>query len=117
MDIVPAVTFYDSADQRMATGYYHWYFLIQPYNFPEPLIGSDPEYFLRRTISSWSSDINFSEDSLKVYLRCFCKLETIHATCENYRAAASVDLIHDRTDLQAKIKIQCPTLILLELRV
>lgn len=112
MDIVPTITFYDSADQRMATGYYHWYFLIQPYDFPERLIGRDPEYFLRKTIGSWSSDQIFSEDSLKEYIRCFCKPETIHATCEDYRAAASVDLIHDRNNQKAKIKIQCPTLIL-----
>ena len=112
MDIVPTVTFYETANQRIATGYYHWYFLIQPHDFPERLIGRDPEYFLRRTIGSWSSNKTFSESALETYIKCFCNPETIHASCEDYRAAASVDLNHDRNDRQAGIKIQCPTLIL-----
>ena len=55
MDIVPTLTLYETADQRMATGYYHWYFLIQPTDFPERLIGADPEFFLRKTLEHWSA--------------------------------------------------------------
>ena len=112
MDIIPTLTFYESANQKMATGYYHWYFLIQPYDFPEHLIGRDPEYFLKKTLGAWSANKTFSDDVFKEYLRCFSKPETIHASCEDYRAAASTDLDHDLSDQEANNKIQCPTLIL-----
>ena len=112
MDIVPTLTLYETADQRMATGYYHWYFLIQPYDFPERLIGADPEYYLRRTLENWSDVSPFSEETMAEYIRCFNKPETIHASCEDYRAAASVDLDNDRSDHNSGRKIKCPTLIL-----
>ena len=112
MDIIPTLNLYETADQRMATGYYHWYFLIQPYDFPEHLISEDPEYYLRKTMGNWSAKNTFSDDAMSEYIRCFSKPETIHASCEDYRAAASVDLEHDRTDRKSGRKIECPTLIL-----
>ena len=75
MDIIPTLTLYETADQRMATGYYHWYFLIQPYDFPEHLIGADPEYYLRKTIGNWSEKNTFSDDAMSEYIRCFSKPE------------------------------------------
>ena len=95
MDFIPTLTLYETADQRMATGYYHWYILIQPHDFPERLIGADPEFFLRKTLEHWSAKKTFSDDAMTEHIRCFSKPETIHASCEVYRAVASIDLEHD----------------------
>ena len=79
----------------MAIGYSHWYFLIQPHDFPERLIGADPECFLRKTLEHWSAKKPFSDDAMTEFIRRFSKPETIHASCEVYRAVASIDLEHD----------------------
>ena len=110
MDIVPTLTLYETADQKIATGYYHWYFLIQPFDFPEKLIGGDPEYYLRRKIGHWSANDAFTDDAMAEYIRCFSNPETIHASCEDYRAGATIDLDHDRAD--AGRKLTCPLLVL-----
>jgi len=99
LDIAPTETMYALSDKRFATAYYHWYFLIQPYDLPERLIGADPEYYLRRTLATWSRVPNsFSEGAMSEYLRWFREPDTIHANCEDYRAAASIDLDHDAAD-------------------
>ena len=104
LDIAPTNVMYANTDQEFAQAYYHWFFLIQPYPFPEKLILGDPEYFLTHCLRSWSSDISiFSEEAIHEYLRCFCKKETIHGTCEDYRASASIDIIHDADDSENKI--------------
>jgi haloacetate dehalogenase len=54
----------------------------------------------------------FSDEAVAEYIRCFSNPATIHASCEDYRAAASIDLEHDRQNYLANAKITCPTLIL-----
>ncbi|HEY9750128.1 MAG TPA: alpha/beta hydrolase [Allocoleopsis sp.] len=111
LDIIPTYDLYTTTDQEFATAYYHWFFLIQPYPLPETLIGANPEYFLRTCLERWSKNfLAFTPEALAEYIRCFRQPETIHATCEDYRAAASIDLMHDRADLNQKIV--CPLLVL-----
>ena len=111
LDIAPTLAMYESADRSFATAYYHWFFLIQPADLPERLIGGDPDFYLERKIGAWSKvDRCFSEQALAEYKRCFRNPETIHASCEDYRAAAGVDLEHDREDLDRRI--ECPLLVL-----
>jgi haloacetate dehalogenase len=111
LDIVPTYQLYQNSDRELATAYYHWFFLIQPHPFPETLINSNPEYFLRHCLTSWSKVKGaFSKNAIAEYLRCFCNPETVHSTCEDYRASASIDLVHDRADLERKIT--CPVLVL-----
>jgi len=111
MDIAPTHTMFKTADKNFATGYYHWFFLIQPGGLPEKMIGADPEYFLKEKLNRWSgSNKNFSTDAITEYVRCFSTPEAIHASCEDYRASATIDLVHDEQDLHKKIK--CPLLIL-----
>lgn len=111
LDIVPTLHVYDTVTQAVATGYYHWFFLIQPFDLPERMIGADPEGYLRTKTGQWSRvDGCFAPDAMAEYVRCFSKPETIHATCEDYRAGASVDLDHDRADLGRKVA--APTLVL-----
>jgi haloacetate dehalogenase len=111
LDIVPTYEMFKNINQTIATGYYHWFFLIQDNNIPEQLIGKDPEFYLKDKLNRWSTySERFNTDIVNDYLRCFKNPETIHATCEDYRAAASIDLDHDRADLDTKIT--CPLLVL-----
>jgi haloacetate dehalogenase len=111
LDIAPTYTMYMSTDKQFATTYFHWFFLIQPYDFPETLLGANPDYFLRYALQRWSADATvFPEEIIAEYVRCFSNPATLHATCEDYRAAASIDLLHDEADMQQKI--QCPLLAL-----
>lgn len=111
LDIVPTYQMYVTSDREFASAYYHWFFLIQPYPLPETLIGGDPEFFLHSCLKHWSRDFSaFTPDALAEYLRCFNDPDTIHGTCEDYRASATIDLIEDEADMDRKI--QCPVLVL-----
>ena len=111
LDISPTRLMYAGSDMGFATAYYHWFFLIQPFDLPERLIGSDPVYYLRRKLGGLSSGLGvFDRRALAEYERCFADPATIHATCEDYRAAASIDLEHDAADAHARV--QCPLLAL-----
>jgi haloacetate dehalogenase len=112
LDISPTRIMYGQADTAFATAYYHWYFLIQPFDLPERLIGSDPVYYLRRKLAGWGSAglSIFDPRALAEYERCFSDPATIHASCEDYRAAADIDLEHDASDAQARVT--CPLLVL-----
>lgn len=110
MDIVPTRHMFRTADQVFATGYYHWFFLIQPDGLPERMIGADPVYYLREKLRRWSAPgARFDAAAVAEYVRCFTP-QTIHASCEDYRAAASIDLAHDEQDIGRKIA--CPLLVL-----
>ena len=111
LDIIPTYQLYTTSDREFATAYYHWFFLIQPHPFPETLINSNPEYFLRYCLRSWSRVKGaFTETAIAEYLRCFSNPDTVSSTCEDYRASARIDLICDREDLDQKIT--CPLLVL-----
>jgi haloacetate dehalogenase len=112
LDISPTAIMYAKTDKAFATAYYHWFFLIQPYDLPERLIGANPGYYLRKKIGGWGSGGLglFHATALAEYERCFRNPATIHATCEDYRAAATIDLEHDAADAQNKI--DCPLLVL-----
>jgi haloacetate dehalogenase len=111
LDIAPTLTMYERTDMTFASAYYHWFFLIQPADLPERMIGADPGFYLEKKIGAWNKTASgFDPEALAEYKRCFCNTETIHATCEDYRAAASIDLEHDRADLDKRI--DCPLLVL-----
>ncbi len=111
LDIVPTLYRFEHVSQDVATNAYHWFFLIQPNNLPETLIGAATEFFLRHSLTSWSDTPGAHEPAaFAEYLRCFQQPETIHATCEDYRAGATIDLVHDRADVGTRIA--CPLLLL-----
>ena len=111
LDIAPTRTVFETVDQTVATVYYHWFFLIQPNGLPEKLIGHDPDDFLQRKLTAWGADGDaFTDEAVAEYKRCFRDPAAIHASCEDYRAAASIDLEHDRADEDARIA--CPLLAL-----
>jgi haloacetate dehalogenase len=104
LDIVPTHHVFSTVDQQGATGIYHWFFLIQPEPFPETMIGHDPGYFLRWHLRSWSAgrDDFFAPEAVADYVAAFSDPATIHATCEDYRAGASIDLVHDAADVTGR---------------
>jgi len=104
LDIAPTLTMFEATDQAFATGYYHWFFLIQPDGLPEHMIGLDPDYYVREKLKRWSGrDFAFKPEVVSQYCRCFRDPAAIHASCEDYRAAATIDLAHDREDVEHKI--------------
>ena len=106
LDIAPTANMYSATDMAFAKAYYHWFFLIQPYPLPETLIGKAPEFYLRRKMGSWGKSGNVHSDkAMADYLRCFSDPATIHASCEDYRAAASIDLIHDAENQAERLDI------------
>jgi haloacetate dehalogenase len=91
---------------------YHWLFLAQPAPLPERLIGADPDFFLRWTLEAWCGAPGaFSTRALAEYARCFTDPAVIHATCEDYRAGAGIDVEHDAAD-RGRRKLACPLLAL-----
>ena len=111
LDIAPTLTMYERTDMAFAAAYYHWFFLIQPADLPERMIDADPDFYLEKKIGAWSKVAGcFTPEALAEYKRCFRDPATIHATCEDYRAAAGIDLEHDRADLGRKVT--CPLLVL-----
>ncbi|MBE0615378.1 MAG: alpha/beta hydrolase [Burkholderiales bacterium] len=111
LDICPTRAMYAQSDHAFAKSYFHWFFLIQPAPFPETLIGADPEFFIKYQMGRRHGGLKvFAADAMAEYLRCFSDPACIHATCEDYRAAESIDLSHDATD--ADKSIACPVLAL-----
>jgi haloacetate dehalogenase len=104
LDIAPTLTMYEQTNQDFATRYFWWFFLIQPEDLPERMIGQDPEYFLRRHIGGQVKTPGaVSDDVMAEYLRTYRVPATIHAICEDYRAAATIDLEHDRADQDKRV--------------
>jgi len=113
LDIAPTVTMYANTSRAFAEAYYHWFFLIQPFDLPERLIGADPEYFLRWTFAAWSKvEGAIEEKAFAAYLKAFEGREAIHAACEDYRAAATIDLDHDAADERVGRLLAMPLLAL-----
>jgi haloacetate dehalogenase len=112
LDIVPTIEHFERADMKFGLGYYHWFWFAQPHPFPENLITRDPEtWFLAHTSRGGKPEFYHTE-AFADYLECARNPEMIRGMCEDYRAAASIDLEHDRASRAAGAKIQCPLLVL-----
>ena len=113
MDIVPTIEHFERTDQAFAMAYAHWFYLVLPAPFPERLIGNDPEgWFHGHTRREPKDDDFFHPEVLADYLLALKSPDVIRGICEDYRAAATIDLVHDRESRAAGVKIQCPTLAL-----
>ncbi|HEY6597368.1 MAG TPA: alpha/beta hydrolase [Asanoa sp.] len=103
LDIVPTHVVYRDLDQRHATTVWRYFFLTQESDLPERLIGADPGYYLDYTMDEWcGTDGAVTAEARDEYRRCFDPA-TVHATCEDYRAGATIDLRHDAVDATARI--------------
>ena len=106
LDIAPTATMYAQTNQEFATRYFWWFFLIQPPPLPERMIEADPELFLRTPLQAQSKTSGVPAEWLvQEYLRCYRLPGTVHSICEDYRAAASIDLAHDAADDDRRIEV------------
>lgn len=111
LDIAPTREMYRGTTDLFARLYWHWFFLITPAPFPERMIGADPDAYWLKKCGSGSAGLSaFAPEALAEYLRCFRDPATIHASCEDYRAAATIDIAHD--DADGDRKLDCPLLVL-----
>ena len=109
LDIAPTLAMYEQTDMAFARAYWHWFFLIQPAPFPETLIGADPQAYLRQVMGGRHAGLSaFAPQAWDEYVRCARDPAMIHAMCEDYRAAATVDLEHDRADRDAHRGLTMP---------
>jgi haloacetate dehalogenase len=104
LDIVPTRTMYANVSREFAKAYYHWFFLLRPEPIPETLIGAIPDFYLESHIGNRHAGLKpFAPEALAEYRRCFRDPAAIHASCEDYRAAESIDLEHDAADIDRKL--------------
>lgn len=112
LDIAPTLAMYEQTTDAFARAYWHWFFLIQPAFLPERMMEADPAFYLKCKMGAGSAGLGaFSREAWQEYERCFTP-GAIHASCEDYRAAASIDLEHDRADRDAGRRIAAPALVL-----
>jgi haloacetate dehalogenase len=113
LDMMPTLEMFEHIDQQRALSAYHWLFLAQPFDLPERLIGKDPDFYLEWTLKSWLGQAgHFTEEAMAEYRRAFRRPSVVHASCEDYRAGATIDCVHDRADRAAGRRITCPLLTL-----
>jgi haloacetate dehalogenase len=113
LDIAPTLSMYEQTTEAFARAYWHWFFLIQPAPLPERLIAADPVAYIRDVMGRRSAGLApFDPRALAEYERCIALPGTAHGLCEDYRAAAGIDLIHDRSDRDAGRMLQMPVLAL-----
>jgi haloacetate dehalogenase len=108
LDISPTLTMYENTTMEFAKGYWHWFFLIQVEPIPEAMIGANPEFWLKNHMGRHAGTGIFTPERWAEYLAGACNPQSMHAMCEDYRAAASIDLVHDRADRAAGKKLAMP---------
>lgn len=113
LDIIPTLHMFENVDREMAQSYFHWFFLIQGNGVPEQLINADPQAWITSRFSGRLLGENpIDPDAITEYTNIFRDPAHVAATCADYRAAASIDLDHDRADRAAKHRITAPLLVM-----
>jgi haloacetate dehalogenase len=112
LDIVPTAEAFRCVDKDFGLAFWVWFFLAQPYDLPERVIGNDPRLFLDHMLDGWSEiPDSFPPEARAEYARTFSDPRTIHAICEEYRAATTLDMDDDEAD-RGQRRIACPVLAL-----
>ena len=113
LDIAPTLGMYEHTTDAFARAYWHWFFLIQPPPLPESLIDSDPVRYVRSVMGKRHAGLEaFSPAALAEYERCAQIAGTGMSICEDYRAAATIDLDHDRADVAGGARLAQPLRVL-----
>jgi len=113
LDIAPTLAMYEQTSDTFARAYWHWFFLIQPAPLPERLIEADPAAYVRDVMGKRSAGLApFDPRALAEYQRCLALPGAAHGICEDYRAAATIDLEHDRVDRDAGRRLALPLMVL-----
>ena len=113
LDIAPTLAMYEQTTMDFAKAYWHWFFLIQREPLPETMISANPEFFIEKMMGNRHAGLSaFTPEVLAEYRRCIHLPGIAHAICEDYRAAATIDLDHDRADREAGVKVAQPLQVL-----
>jgi haloacetate dehalogenase len=113
LDIAPTLAMYEQTNKEFASAYWHWFFLIQPTPFPETLLLADPLFYLTKVMGNRHAGLKpFDPRAFAEYVRCVALPNAAQGMCEDYRAAATIDLQQDRADREIGRKVQCPMLVL-----
>lgn len=112
LDVAPTLAVYETAGHHLTAKYWHWFMLSGPAPLPERMLKAEFDFAIGGVFKDprLAAPGTFTPDAISEYLRCMRDDAAIHATCEDYRAGASIDLIHDRADLTRKVT--CPVLAL-----
>ncbi|RYC11107.1 alpha/beta fold hydrolase [Nocardioides zhouii] len=112
LDIVPTLHMFDHVDRAMAEAYFHWFFLTRDRGLPETLLRADPDAWIRSRFDGRHRDgFAFEPSAIKAYADAFRRPGVVEATCADYRAAAGIDLEHDRTDRTSGRTVARPLLV------
>ncbi len=113
LDILPQHHLLNNVTRAWGAFSWHWFFMIQPYDFPERLMSCDPDFFIEKKLAKTEQGLSFFDPAaLAEYKRYFRDPATVHAMCEDYRATHGIDLEMDTEDFAAARKIACPLLLL-----
>jgi haloacetate dehalogenase len=113
LDVVPTSTVWDRADARFALAFWPWSLLAQPEPLPERILAAAPEAIIDDALGGWGSpSAAFPPEVRAAYIQALADPEHIHAICEEYRAAATLDREHDQEDRRDGRRIACPLLVL-----
>lgn len=113
LDIAPTLAMYEQTTEAFARAYWHWFFLIQRAPMPERLLEADPGAYVRELMGARHAGLGpFDPRALDEYTRCLSQPGAAHALCEDYRAAATIDLEHDRADRAQGLKLPMPLMVL-----
>jgi haloacetate dehalogenase len=113
LDVAPTLSMYEQTDLTFGMRYWHWFFLVQKEPLPETLISADPEFMMRQFMGGRHAGLQaFAPAAWQEYVRVARQPDAIHAMCEDYRAAATIDLEHDRIDRAAGHIVQAPLRVL-----
>jgi len=113
LDIIPTIEHFERTDMRFAMGYYHWFWFAQRHPLPESVINAAPDIWFRAHTSREPKDDGFFHpDALADYLDCVRDPAMITGMCEDYRAAAGIDMRNDRESREAGNRVRCPMLVL-----
>ena len=104
LDISPTLKMFEGTNLAFATAYYHWFMMMQPPPLPEQMLAGQVPFNVLGRVGRSEPDLSaFSPDAIDAYVRAFADPRAIHASCEDYRAAGTIDLEHDRADRGHKI--------------
>ena len=113
LDVLPTATSWNTADARLALAFWPWSLLAQPEPLPERLLAADPEAVVDNALNEWGSPFATFEPEVRLaYVKALRDPTHIHAICEEYRAAATIDRQHDAADRDVGKRIACPLLAL-----
>ncbi|KAH8663011.1 Alpha/Beta hydrolase protein [Tricladium varicosporioides] len=114
LDIAPTLAMFEATDMNLANKYFHWFFMLQPEPFPEELMYRNVDLFSQRFFGGGYSAGGgfFKKEEMGEYMKLFEEMECVHGMCEDYRAAATIDLEEARKDKVEGKKVKCPVRVL-----